>query len=92
MTAIREALEAAGIPFERPIPSKTYDCLKPRFFHNTSGNPRRFDDTHKWCSRCEQWLTHDWFTKDASTASGLSAYCRPCRQQYWRNWNAKGSA
>lgn len=30
MSSIREALEAAGIPFERPKPSETYECLKPR--------------------------------------------------------------
>ena len=30
MTAIREALIAAGLPVVRPIPSETWECLRPR--------------------------------------------------------------
>lgn len=91
MSAIREALEAAGIPFERPKPSETYECLKVRYARQPAFRPgeraglsshRRITKTHKWCPMCEQWLALDSFSRSESQPNGYRSYCRPCENAY----------
>lgn len=82
MASMRAALIAAGLPANRPIPSRTWDCLKPRRPRRGRG-ARGYTDTHKWCPRCGQWLEHRLFNRDRRSASGLTTYCKSCRSDLW---------
>jgi hypothetical protein len=42
------------------------------------GRPRKFTDTEKWCSTCQQWLPLSEFGKNKTTASGLQDRCKTC--------------
>lgn len=37
---------------------------------------RKFNDTHKWCPRCKDFLLREEFGKSISSASGLGKYCK----------------
>lgn len=43
--------------------------------------PRKFTDTEKWCSGCEQMLPHAKFNLCSSEVSGLQSRCRNCQPQ-----------
>lgn len=32
----------------------------------------------KWCPRCQQYLAHHFFYRNATQSSGLSPYCKAC--------------
>lgn len=42
------------------------------------GRQRKFNETEKWCNRCEAMLPHAAFRPNATTASRLQDYCIPC--------------
>jgi hypothetical protein len=39
-----------------------------------------FDDS-RCCPRCEQWIP---------LADFRGSYCKPCRSEYYREWNQRG--
>lgn len=74
MTTIREALQRAGLLVSQPVPSETWDCLKPRFAAVQIAN-------HKRCGRCHAVKPFDAFHVQSHTSTGRHTVCRSCRSE-----------
>lgn len=47
---------------------------------------RKFNETEKYCPRCEMWLLHSHFNKAKESASGLRSLCKKCESSEIAAW------
>lgn len=49
----------------------------------------RSDEKDKWCPRCQQYLSRDFFYRNAAQSDGLAPYCKECWSEICRTRHAR---
>ena len=70
MSAMRDALRAAGLPID-PRQSEHYQAFW--FIEEPTG---------KWCMRCHELKPLEAFDLNSKGREGRHSWCKPCRRQY----------
>lgn len=83
-----------------PDPSTSDETIAVRDIKETQEDKLPYVEVRRWrydkvtgdvianrCPKCQQWLPMSDFNKGVRTKHGSATYCRPCHNQWAKEWN-----